>query len=44
MTGIESLARIQDRTYVDNIKEMTEYFVSHRGRFACLSPVSLSYS
>lgn len=28
MTGIESLARIQDRTYVDNIKEMTECFVS----------------
>ena len=28
MTGIESLMRIQDRASVDNIKEMTECFVS----------------
>ncbi len=28
MTGIESLTRIQDRASVDNIKEMTECFVS----------------
>ena len=28
MTGIESLSRIHDLTFVDNIKEMTECFVS----------------
>lgn len=28
MTGIESLSRIKDTDFVDNIKEMTDYFVS----------------